>query len=194
MSDEDDTTSATSAFGGEAWPPEPTRAEVAHAKRLGEYVLLERLGEGGMAVVYKAQQTEPVNRIVALKLLKLGEESEVVARFRSERQALAILDHPNIARIFDAGTSPAGRPYFVMEYVDGLPITRFCDRHRLSIDQRLNLFAEVCLAVQHAHFKGIVHRDLKPSNVLVSNAIAGDGDAITPIAKVIDFGIAKAVG
>src|SRR3954468_1616682 len=186
--------SPTSSFGADAWPPDPAWADVARAKQLGDYLLLERVGEGGMAVVYKARQTNPVDRIVALKLLKLGEEGEVVARFRSERQALAILDHPNIARIFDAGTSPTGRPYFVMEYVDGLPITRFCDRHRLTIEQRLSLFADVCQAVQHAHFKGIVHRDLKPSNVLVSNASTGNGDAIMPVAKIIDFGIAKAVG
>jgi non-specific serine/threonine protein kinase/serine/threonine-protein kinase len=186
---EDPTGSAsTSPFGASAWPPDPVSSDVSHAKRIGPYILLERVGEGGMAVVYKARQTEPVDRIVALKLLKLGEESDVVARFRSERQALAILDHPNIARIFDAGSSPTGRPYFAMEYVAGEPITAFCDRHRLSVVQRLELFTAVCDAVQHAHFKGILHRDLKPSNVLV--AAAPD----TPTVKVIDFGIAKAIG
>ena len=151
---------STSPFGASAWPPDPVSSDVSHAKRIGPYILLERVGEGGMAVVYKARQTEPVDRIVALKLLKLGEESDVVARFRSERQALAILDHPNIARIFDAGSSPTGRPYFAMEYVAGEPITAFCDSHRLSVVQRLELFTAVCDAVQHAHFKGILHRDL----------------------------------
>jgi non-specific serine/threonine protein kinase/serine/threonine-protein kinase len=202
----DPNSASPSAPTTDAWPPDPSSSDVADAKRLGDYLLLERIGEGGMAVVYKAQQTEPVQRIVALKLLKLGEESDVVARFASERQALAILDHPNIARIFDAGASPAGRPYFVMEYVSGgEPITASCDRQRLTIEQRLRLFNAVCDAVQHAHFKGIVHRDLKPSNVLVSEeghgpTASGRTDlgelsrAATGVVKVIDFGIAKAVG
>ncbi|MCH7571308.1 MAG: tetratricopeptide repeat protein, partial [Planctomycetes bacterium] len=159
--------------------------------RIGSYRILEQLGEGGFAVVYLADQTEPVKRRVALKLIKPGMDSkQVMVRFEAERQALAMMDHPNVARIFDAGVTPpeaGSRPYFVMEHVAGVPITEHCDKHRLSIDVRLNLFMEVCHAVQHAHQKGIIHRDIKPGNILVS---VRDGQAIP---KVIDFGVAKAL-
>ncbi|MBN2130716.1 MAG: serine/threonine protein kinase [Sedimentisphaerales bacterium] len=161
---------------------------VAPGARVGRYKLLRVLGEGGMAVVYLAQQDQPIRRRVALKIVKPGMDSKrVVARFEAERQTLALLDHPNIAHVYDAGTTEAGRLYFVMEHVRGLPITAYCDRHRLSIDERLGLFQQVCHAVQHAHQKGIIHRDIKPSNILVSTA--GDG----PMPKVIDFGVAKAI-
>src|SRR5262249_31183472 len=136
-----------------------------------------------------AEQTEPVRRKVALKILKPGMDSrQVIARFEAERQALAIMDHPNIARVFDGGATPLGRPYFVMELVKGVPITHFCDEQKLAPRQRLELFVPVCQAVQHAHQKGIIHRDLKPSNVLVSR------HDTTPVTKVIDFGVAKAIG
>src|SRR5262245_48874859 len=155
----------------------------------GKYKLLELIGEGGMGSVWMAQQTEPVHRLVAVKLIKPGMDTrQVVARFEAERQALALMDHPNIAKVHDAGTSPDGRPYFVMELVKGVPITRYCDAHRLAPRQRLELFLPVCQAVQHAHQKGIIHRDLKPSNVLVAPY---DG---RPVVKVIDFGVAKATG
>jgi serine/threonine protein kinase/WD40 repeat protein len=154
---------------------------------LGPYKLLEQLGEGGFGVVFLAEQAEPVRRKVALKVIKAGMDSkQVVARFEAERQALALMDHPNIARVLDAGTTPGGRPYFVMEAVKGLPITDFCDQSRLTPRERLELFMPVCQAVQHAHQKGIIHRDIKPSNVLVT---LYDG---RPVPKVIDFGIAKA--
>jgi non-specific serine/threonine protein kinase/serine/threonine-protein kinase len=155
----------------------------------GRYQLLHRLGEGGMGEVWVAKQEEPVKRKVALKLIKAGMDSRaVVARFEQERQALALMDHPNIARVLDGGLTEQRRPYFVMELVNGTPLTRFCDEQRLSIRGRLELFVPICQAVQHAHQKGIVHRDLKPSNILVS---FGDGK---PIARVIDFGLAKATG
>src|SRR5262249_3590286 len=142
-----------------------------------------------MGTVYMAQQQEPVRRLVALKIIKPGIDSrQVIARFEAERQALALMDHPNIARVLDAGATPEGRPYFVMELVKGVPITRYCDEHKLAPRQRLELFLGVCLAVQHAHQKGVIHRDLKPSNVLVAEY---DEEAV---AKVIDFGIAKATG
>src|SRR5262245_5188447 len=156
---------------------------------LGPYKLLEQIGEGGMGTVWMAQQTEPVKRLVALKLIKAGMDSKQVnARFEAERQALALMDHANIARVLDAGTTVAGRPYFVMDLVKGVPITAYCDEHRLTPRQRLELFVPVCQAVQHAHQKGIIHRDLKPSNVLVA---LYDGK---PVPKVIDFGVAKAAG
>ena len=156
-------------------------------QRIGPYRILDTLGEGGMGIVYLAQQTEPVRRRVALKLIKPGMDSkEVLARFESERQALALMSHPNVARVFDAGVSEQGRPYFVMELVEGVRITEHCDRQRLSIEQRIELFIRVCDAVQHAHQKGIIHRDLKPGNILIEC----DGGAATP--KVIDFGVAKA--
>lgn len=156
---------------------------------VGRYRLMEVIGEGGMGVVYVAVQTEPVRRRVALKVIKPGMDTrQVVARFEAERQALAMMDHPNIATAYDAGMTPAGRPYFVMELVRGLPITEYCDREALTIPERLELFVLVCRAVQHAHQKGIIHRDLKPTNVLVTVI---DG---VPTPKVIDFGVAKAIG
>jgi eukaryotic-like serine/threonine-protein kinase len=156
--------------------------------RIGPYRLLSVLGEGGMGTVYLAEQEEPIRRQVALKVIKRGMDTrEVIARFESERQALALMSHPGIAKVFDAGTTPDGLPYFVMEHVPGIPITEYCDRNRLSADERLRLFIEVCDAVQHAHQKGIIHRDLKPSNVLVTVEEAN------PRPKVIDFGVAKAL-
>jgi serine/threonine protein kinase len=155
---------------------------------IDHYRLMEQIGEGGMGVVYVAEQQEPVRRKVALKIIKLGMDTrEVVARFEAERQALALMDHANIARVLEAGATGLGRPYFVMELVRGVPITEFCDQSSLTTRQRLELFVSVCHAVQHAHQKGIIHRDVKPSNVLVT---LRDG---TPVPKVIDFGVAKAV-
>jgi serine/threonine protein kinase len=155
----------------------------------GKYKLLETLGQGGMGAVFMAQQTQPVKRLVALKLIKLGMDSrQVLARFEAERQALALMDHPNIAKVLDAGTTDSGRPFFVMELVKGVPITQFCDTRQLSPRQRLELFIPVCQAIQHAHQKGIIHRDIKPTNVLV--ALYDD----RPVPKVIDFGVAKAAG
>jgi eukaryotic-like serine/threonine-protein kinase len=157
--------------------------------RIGRYKLLQHLGQGGMGSVWMAEQTEPVRRMVALKVIKPGMDSaEVLARFEAERQALALMDHPNIARVLDAGATPNGRPYFVMDLVKGIPLIRFCDEQRLSVRERLELFIQVCRAVQHAHQKGIIHRDLKPGNVLVA---LYDGQ---PVPKVIDFGVAKAMG
>jgi serine/threonine protein kinase/tetratricopeptide (TPR) repeat protein len=155
---------------------------------IGHYKLLEQIGEGGFAVVFMAQQEQPVRRLVALKIIKLGMDTkQVIARFEAERQALAMMDHASIAKVFDAGTSDTGRPYFVMELVKGAPITEYCDHETLNIEERLDLFLQVCEAVQHAHQKGIIHRDIKPSNVLVSTQ---DG---RPLVKVIDFGVAKAM-
>ena len=165
-----------------------TSSEGLPGTKIGRYELIQLIGEGGMGLVYLAQQKRPVKRQVALKIIKPGMDSkEVIARFEAERQALAVLEHPNIARVFDAGTTDAGRPYFVMEHVKGLPITRYCDEHKLNIEQRLRLFKDICEAVHHAHQKGIIHRDLKPSNILVSV----HGDRAVP--KIIDFGIAKAM-
>jgi serine/threonine protein kinase len=163
-------------------------------ERLGEFIgpykLLEAVGEGGFGVVYLAERREPMVQRVALKVVKPGMDSRaVVARFEQERQALAVMDHPNVAKVLDGGVTPAGRPYFVMEFVKGEPITAFADRHRLTIKERLALFIPVCEAVQHAHIKGIIHRDIKPSNILVAHG--GDGHA--PVVKVIDFGVAKAI-
>ena len=156
-------------------------------RQIGPYRLLQVIGEGGFGTVYMAEQESPVRRRVALKVIKLGMDTrQVVARFEAERQALAMMDHPNIAKVFDAGATEAGRPYFVMELVKGEPITSYCDAKRLSPRERLELFIPVCQAVQHAHQKGIIHRDIKPSNVLVT---LHDGK---PVPKVIDFGIAKA--
>ena len=156
---------------------------------IGGYKLLQEIGEGGMGIVYMAEQQEPVRRKVALKLVKAGMGSaQIVARFEAERQALALMDHPNIARVLDAGTTKSGRPYFVMDLVKGVPITKYCDEHHLTPRQRLELFIPVCQAVQHAHQKGVIHRDLKPGNVLVAPY---DGQ---PVPKVIDFGVAKAAG
>jgi len=155
---------------------------------IGRYKLLEKIGEGGMAVVYMAEQTEPIRRKVALKIIKLGMDTKsVIARFEAERQALAMMDHPNIAKVLDAGATETGRPYFVMELVKGVSITDYCDANSLSTKERLELFIQVCNAVQHAHQKGIIHRDIKPTNVMVTHQ---DGK---PVPKVIDFGIAKAI-
>jgi WD40 repeat protein/serine/threonine protein kinase len=156
---------------------------------IGPYKLLQQIGEGGMGIVFMAEQTEPINRKVALKIIKAGMDTrQVIARFEAERQALALMDHPNIARVLDAGTTETGRPYFVMELVKGVPITRYCDEKRLPFRDRLRLILPVCRAVQHAHQKGIIHRDIKPSNVLVAEY---DNRAVP---KVIDFGVAKATG
>src|SRR5216117_754397 len=155
--------------------------------RISHYKLREKLGEGGCGVVYVAEQEEPVRRRIALKVIKLGMDTkQVIARFEAERQALAMMDHPNIAKVLDAGTTENGRPYFVMELVRGIKITDYCDQNHLDTTQRLGLFIQVCNAVQHAHQKGIIHRDLKPSNILVT---LHDG---VPVPKVIDFGLAKA--
>jgi serine/threonine protein kinase len=166
-------------------------AELRHGLSLpyfGRYHAMGVLGEGGMGIVYLAEQREPIRRRVALKVLKYGDAgSSVAARFESESQALALMDHPNIAQVYDAGVTPEGRPYFAMEYVPGIPITDYCDRNLLGIRERLILFQQVCQAVQHAHQKGVIHRDLKPSNVLV---MLQDHQ---PVTKVIDFGVAKAV-
>ena len=167
---------------------EPPADGLAHPERVGPYRVLGLLAEGGMGTVYIAEQTEPVRRRVALKVIKVGMDTrEVVARFDMERQALAVMEHPGIAKVLDAGATRDGRPYFVMELVKGISITEYCDLQRLSTHERLVLFVEVCHAVQHAHMKGVIHRDLKPSNVLV---MLQDG---VPVPKVIDFGIAKAL-
>src|SRR5690349_6646560 len=157
-------------------------------ERIGRYKLLQKIGEGGCGVVYMSEQEEPVRRRVALKIIKLGMDTrQVVARFEAERQALALMDHPNIARVFDAGATDSGRPYFVMELVAGVPITEYCNLEKLTPAERLRLFIDVCRAVQHAHQKGIIHRDLKPSNVMVT--MHDD----RPVAKIIDFGVSKAI-
>src|SRR5262249_35958970 len=177
---------ATGPFQG---PAEPTASCEAPGTLIGRYKLLEQLGEGGMGTVFLAEQTQPVQREVALKVIKPGLDSrQVVARFGDERQALALMDHPHIARVFDGGATDSGRPYFVMELVKAVPLTRYCDEPHLTPRQRLELFIPVCQAIQHAHQKGIIHRDLKPSNVLVARY---DGQ---PVPKVIDFGVAKATG
>lgn len=156
-------------------------------EQIGPYRIIEKLGEGGMGLVYKAEQRQPVRRIVAMKVIKLGMDTkEVVARFEAERQALAMLSHPNVAKVLDAGMTDTGRPYFAMEFVAGVPLRQYCDQNKLTVRERLELFIPVCHAIQHAHQKGIIHRDLKPSNILVSMF---DGK---PVPKVIDFGIAKA--
>jgi serine/threonine protein kinase len=178
----------------EITPPEEAAVECPASSPAGtviacRYRLLDLIGEGGMGAVWTAQQTEPVNRVVAVKLIKAGVGGKhAQARFEAERQALALMDHPNIAKVFDGGTTADGRPYLVMEFVRGVPITQYCDDHRLSPQERLELFVPVCQAIQHAHQKGIIHRDIKPSNVLVGMV---DGK---PSPKVIDFGIAKAIG
>src|SRR5262245_60071455 len=155
--------------------------------RIGRYRLLQQIGEGGMGVVYMAEQEEPVRRRVALKIIKLGMDTrQEVARFEAERQALALMDHPNIANVLDAGATDSGRPYLVMELVRGVPITEYCDKNKLSAKDRLELFIPVCQAIQHAHQKGVIHRDIKPSNVMVT---LNDGQAHP---MVIDFGVAKA--
>ncbi len=161
----------------------------AAGDQIDRYRLLEVIGEGGMGMVFRAEQREPVAREVAIKFIKWGMDTrQVVARFEVERQALALMDHSNIARVFDGGATDAGRPYFVMEYVRGIPITAFCDKQQLSTADRIDLFCSVCDGVQHAHQKGLIHRDLKPSNILVKFS---EGAAVP---KVIDFGVAKATG
>ena len=172
-------------------PNDPSTAAVTEkpGDNIGRYKLLEKIGEGGYGIVYMAEQAEPIRRRVALKVLKLGMDTkQVIAHFEAERQALALMDHPNIARVLDAGATNTGQPYFAMELVEGIKITDYCDQHSLPTRQRLDLFIQVCQAVQHAHQKGIIHRDLKPSNILVTKL---DG---LPAPKVIDFGIAKATG
>jgi serine/threonine protein kinase len=181
-----------------AWPlddsSEEERANLleqfieAPGGQVGRYKLLQVLGEGGMGIVYLAEQHQPIRRQVALKVIKPGMDSkQVLARFETEQQALARMEHPHIARVYDAGMAPSGRPYFVMEHVKGLPITEHCDKHKLTVEERLQLFLHVCEAVQHAHQKGIIHRDIKPSNILV---IVQDHEMIP---KVIDFGVARAI-
>ena len=156
--------------------------------RIGPYRLLAQIGSGGMGAVFAAEQVEPVKRRVALKIIKPGmDTAEVMARFEAERQALAMMDHPNIARVFDAGATESGRPYFVMELVSGRSITEYCNDNRMGTRERLVLFADTCRAIQHAHQKGIIHRDIKPTNVLVTE------HDNTPAVKVIDFGVAKAI-
>ncbi len=179
-------TIATTASGGLA------AADPEHALEydgFGPYTILRVLGEGGMGTVYLAEQRQPIHRMVAIKVVKPGMDTrQILNRFAYERQALALMDHPNIARVYDASATEKGRPYFVMEYINGVAITEYCDSHRLNTAERLELFLPVCQALQHAHQKGVIHRDLKPSNVLVTEQ---DG---RPVAKVIDFGIAKATG
>jgi serine/threonine protein kinase len=180
---------AGTSFASEPGPGSNGSFREGPGSIMGPYHLVRVIGEGGMGIVYLADQERPIRREVALKIIKQGMDSkEVITRFEAERQALAMMDHPNIARVFDAGTTNSGRPYFVMELVQGIPITRYCDENRLTIRERLELFVPVCQAIQHAHQKGIIHRDIKPSNVLVS---VYDGK---PVPKVIDFGIAKATG
>ena len=155
---------------------------------IGQYKLVSVLGEGGMGIVYLAEQEHPIRRRVALKIVKPGMDTrEVIARSEAERQALALLDHPSIAHVYSAGTTEAGRPYFAVEFVSGVPITEYCSRHKLAIEERLELFLQVCDAVQHAHQKGIIHRDIKPSNILV---FLRDDQAVV---KIIEFGIARAL-
>src|SRR5713101_10159546 len=170
------------------YPSAGSAADLASVeqKSLGPYRLLQKLGEGGMGRVWLAEQTAPVRRRVAVKLIKAGMyDDAVLKRFASERQSLAIMDHPSIAKVFDAGTTPDGQPYFVMEYVPGVPITDYCDQKKLKIPERLEVFIQVCEGVQHAHQKAIIHRDLKPANILV---VEVDGK---PLPRIIDFGLAK---
>src|SRR5580704_8117666 len=173
---------ASTMMGGVGAPPRERVGSI-----IGPYKLLQQLGEGGFGIVYMAEQEKPVRRMVALKIIKPGmDTSQVIARFESERQALALMDHPNIARVLDAGATDSGHPYFVMELVKGVPITEFCDKNHLATEARLKLFLDICHAIQHAHQKGVIHRDIKPTNVMVT---LHDG---VPVVKVIDFGVAKA--
>ncbi|MFN0012569.1 MAG: protein kinase domain-containing protein [Phycisphaerales bacterium] len=187
--DPDPSAAARSTLGtGPAVPPPAIPSEGTSGDSIGPYKLLRVLGMGGMGQVWLAERREPMVQRVALKIIKAGMDTRgVIARFEQERQALAVMNHPNVAKVFDAGATPAGRPYFVMEHVPGEPITTYADRHNLSVRQRLELFIPVCEAIQHAHHKGIIHRDIKPSNILVA---VRDG---TPTPKIIDFGVAKAV-
>ena len=170
----------------ETAPEEPAAGKPG--TRIGRYKILRTLGEGGMGIVYLAEQQGSIRRRVALKVIKPGMDSKrVLARFEAERQTLALLDHPNIAHVYDAGMTEAGRPYFVMEHVKGLTVTEHCDHYKFTIEQRLTLFQQICHAIQHAHQKGIIHRDIKPSNILVT---INEDQAIP---KIIDFGVAKAV-
>src|SRR5262245_34007605 len=179
--------SDTSGSQGPTELPPTEGAASSEGRQIGPYRLLQKIGEGGMGEVWMVEQTEPVRREVALKIIKAGMDTrQVIARFEAERQALAMMDHPCIARVLDAGATDTGRPFFVMELVRGEPITHHCDKNNLTTVERLELFVQVCHAVQHAHTKGIIHRDIKPSNVLVTIV---DGH---PVPKVIDFGIAKA--
>ncbi|MCH7847216.1 MAG: serine/threonine protein kinase [Planctomycetes bacterium] len=191
MEPDESTTKDTASLSGDVSISERGQrdpSELQIGERIDHYIIRQKLGEGGFAIVYLAEQTEPVTRRVALKIIKPGMDSrQVIARFEAERQALAKMSHPHVARIFDAGSTEAGRPYFVMELVPGEPITDYCDRHRLTTAQRLELFKQTCEAVQHAHQKAIIHRDIKPSNVLVT-VLEGK-----PNVKVIDFGVAKAI-
>ena len=181
-------TTASSDARRDGAPPNGAGRRVNPGDTIGPYRIVGKLGEGGFGIVYKAWQEEPLRRFVAIKIIKHGMgSSRVLARFELERQALALMDHPHIAKIFDAGTTPGGQPYFAMEVVDGVPITEYCDRNRVNVHRRLRLFQTVCSAVQHAHQKGIIHRDIKPSNILITE-IAG-----APLPVVIDFGIAKAI-
>ena len=174
--------------GAAASLPLPSPLVEGPGSMVGPYKLLQRIGEGGMGAVFMAEQEKPIRRKVALKIIKPGMDTgQVIARFEAERQALAIMDHPHIARVLDAGATDMGRPFFVMELVRGVPITEYCDRNHLSPKERLELFIPVCQAIQHAHQKGIIHRDIKPSNVMVT---LHDGN---PVPKVIDFGVAKAI-
>src|SRR5213595_656743 len=183
---------AASSMAAAARQANPRRRRLAPAGEIsgdhvGRYKLLQQIGEGDCGIVYMAEQEEPVRRRVALKVIKLGMDTkQVIARFEAERQALAMMDHPNIAKVFDGGATETGRPFFVMELVRGVRITEFADQARLATEARLRLFLQVCQAIQHAHQKGIIHRDLKPSNILVT---INDG---VPVPKVIDFGVAKA--
>jgi eukaryotic-like serine/threonine-protein kinase len=189
---------ATMTASNEASDPDATLGTVAavalssaerasEVKSIGSYQLIRKLGEGGMGQVWLAEQTAPIHRQVALKLIKVGRyDDSVLQRFYAERQSLALMDHPAIAKVFDAGATPDGQPYFVMEYVPGQPITDYCDGKRLKIRERLELFIKVCAGVQHAHQKAVMHRDLKPANILV---VEVDGK---PVPRIIDFGLAKA--
>ena len=184
----DPTAGATSASEPSGEPRPVWPYALGLGSTIGPYKLLQKLGEGGMGVVYLAEQEKPVRRRVALKVVKPGMDTEqIVARFEAERQALAMMDHPGIAKVLDAGATDSGRPYFVMELVKGVSITEYCDAVHLNPKERLELFIPICQAVQHAHQKGIIHRDIKPSNVLITMK---DGK---PVPKVIDFGIAKAI-
>ena len=178
-----------SALSGKPLAPDLLEANASQTTDLiGPYHLLELIGCGGMGEVWLAEQTYPVRRRVALKLIKAGMDTrEVVTRFHSERQALALMNHPNIAKVFDAGSTSQRRPYFVMEYISGIPITQYCDQHRMPLRDRLELFIQVCEGVQHAHEKAIIHRDLKPSNILIEEVDS------KPVPRIIDFGVAKAI-